>query len=211
MGTGAWLVIEGEVTAGVMIASSIIASRALAPIEQVISCWRGLTHARGALKRLNAFGGGWSETAVETELPEPCKRLSVDFLFAAPAPDVRPVIKGVGFEVLAGRALGILGPSGSGKTTLARAILGVTPAAAGQVKFDGAALAHWDRSKIGDFVGYLPQRVQLLDGSVAQNICRFNPDRDDEKIIEAATLAGIHDFVASLERGYDTLVGEGGA
>ncbi|WP_153040970.1 ATP-binding cassette domain-containing protein, partial [Pseudovibrio sp. Ad13] len=211
LAVGAWLAILQEVSPGVMIAASIITSRALSPVEQAVGQWRVFIAARQARTRLEKSLEGLDETPPETELPLPSKALNVQQIATAP-PGARAVtLAGVNFELKAGDGMGIIGPSGSGKTSLVRALVGVWPILRGAVRLDGAELGQWSEDRLGTAVGYLPQDVELFDGTIAENISRFAPERDDEKILEAAQLANVHELVTSLADGYDTQVGEGGA
>ena len=210
LGGGAWLVIRGEVTPGVMIAAAIIASRALAPVEQAVAYWRGFVSARQSIRRLRSNVGRWRAPEVKTELPLPSEELSLQDLSTAPAEHTTPYVRNVCLRLAAGEGLGIIGQSGSGKTTLVRSILGINRVMAGHVRFDGADLSQWSQDVIGRFIGYLPQEVQLLNGTVAENIARFDPVASSEDIITAARLAGIHDMIVSMDDGYDTVIGEGG-
>ncbi|KZK94490.1 Type I secretion system ATP-binding protein PrsD [Pseudovibrio sp. Ad46] len=211
LAVGAWLAILQEVSPGVMIAASIITSRALSPVEQAVGQWRVFIAARQARTRLEKSLEGLDETPPETELPLPSKTLNVQQIATAP-PGARAVtLAGVNFELKAGDGMGIIGPSGSGKTSLVRALVGVWPILRGAVRLDGAELGQWSEDRLGTAVGYLPQDVELFDGTIAENISRFAPERDDEKILEAAQLANVHELVTSLADGYDTQVGEGGA
>ncbi|MDP2781874.1 ATP-binding cassette domain-containing protein [Devosia sp.] len=149
-------------------------------------------------------------TQREVSLPLPTRSLSVKSLVTAPQGSKAPVIAGVSFELLAGDGLGILGPSGSGKSSLARALVGVWPSLAGDIRFDGAVLPHYQSTQLGEMVGYLPQRVELFDGTVAENIARFRPDASSEAIIDAANAAGVHSLVSSMPDGYSSRVGEQG-
>ena len=211
LAVGAWLAILQEVSPGVMIAASIITSRALSPVEQAVGQWRVFIAARQARARLEKSLEGLDETPPETELPLPSKALNVQQIATAP-PGARAVtLAGVNFELKAGDGMGIIGPSGSGKTSLVRALVGVWPILRGAVRLDGAELSQWSEDRLGTAVGYLPQDVELFDGTIAENISRFAAERDDEKILEAAQLANVHELVTSLADGYDTQVGEGGA
>ena len=210
LGFGAWLVIKGEISAGTMYAASILSSRALAPVEQAVAYWRGFVGARQALKRLRSEYDVAGETEAQTHLPLPANSVVVEGLAASPVEQLAPFLRNVSFQLTSGEALGVLGPSGSGKTTLVRAILGVARIQAGSIRFDGAELSQWPADRVGDFVGYLPQDVQLLNGTVAQNIARFDPEARDEDILEAARMAGIHDMIVRMEEGYDTRIGERG-
>ncbi len=211
LAVGAWLAILQEVSPGVMIAASIITSRALSPVEQAVGQWRVFIAARQARARLEKALEGLDEGAPETELPLPSKTLSVQQIATAP-PGARAVtLAGVNFELKAGDGMGIIGPSGSGKTSLVRALVGVWPIHRGAVRLDGAELNQWSEDRLGTAIGYLPQDVELFDGTIAENISRFASERNDEKILEAAQLANVHELVTGLTDGYDTQVGEGGA
>lgn len=210
LAVGAWLAILQEVSPGVMIAASIITSRALSPVEQAVGQWRIFIAARQARGRLEKALEGLEDTEPETELPLPSKKLNVQQIATAP-PGVRSVtLQGINFALKAGDGMGIIGPSGSGKTSLVRALVGVWPVLRGSVRLDGAELSQWSEARLGTAIGYLPQDVELFDGTIAENISRFAPERDDEKILEAAQLANVHELVTSLPQGYDTQVGEGG-
>lgn len=213
LGLGAYLVILGELSAGAIIASSIIMSRALAPIETSIAHWRGFVSARQSYRRLkdlfNALPQGQEKLV---ELPAPRINLIVDNLAVVPPGASRPTIQGVSFGLASGDGLGIIGPSGSGKSTLARALVGVWQSVnnGGSVRIDGATLDQWTPQSLGKHIGYLPQGIELFDGTVAENISRFDPDAADEAIVAAATTAGVHDMIVHLPDGYQTRVGEGG-
>jgi len=209
LGVGAYLVIERMASAGVMFAASILLGRALQPIEQVVGGWRGFVGARDAfsrVKRLMELSPRKYDTLV---LPRPQGRLSARGVVYA-APGGRPILKGVTFFVAPGEALGVVGPSGAGKSTLARIMVGVTAPGAGTMRLDGADISIWPKSQLGQFLGYLPQDVELFADTVAANISRFSGGSDDE-VIEAAKLAGVHEMILELPDGYDTQVGEGGA
>lgn len=210
LGTGAFLAIKGAVSPGVMIAASIIAGRALAPIESVISQWQSFALTAISFKRLRSFIGAAKELPAPMALPIPVGALRVDKLYCRPGSATRPVIKGISFELAAGEALGIVGPSAAGKSTLARALVGVEQARAGEVRLDGANIAQWDRDALGRHVGFLPQEVELFGGTAAQNIARFDPDPDPGAIVAAAQAAGAHDMILSFPDGYDTDIGERG-
>jgi len=210
LGLGAYLVIHGEAAPGVMIAASIMLGRALAPIELSITHWRSFIAARLAWKRLDQLLTRLPAEEARLQLPAPEKVLSVEGLFVA-TPGLRePFVQGVSFELKAGEGLGIIGPSGSGKSTLARALVGVWPTLRGTVRLDGSALEHFDEEARSKAVGYLPQDVELFDGTVAQNIARFREDATSEQVVAAATAAGAHELIASFPDGYETRVGEAG-
>ena len=207
---GALLVINGQVSAGVIFASSILAGRALAPIDQAIGQWRAFSMARFSWKRLNEAINRYGIPPVRTLLPRPKGALDVEGLSVAPPGKERPTLDSVSFSCPGGSIVGVIGPSAAGKSTLARALVGAWPSLQGTVRLDGAALEQWDSDILGQHVGYLPQSVELMDGTVAQNIARFDPDASSEAITRAAELAGVHDLVLHLPDGYETEVGEDG-
>ncbi len=208
---GAYLVIRGELSAGLMIAASIVTSRALAPVEQVVAQWRGFAAARQALRRTEALLAAQPAEAKRLSLPDP--QFTLEARQLATGPDLRtpPLVAGVSFALTAGEAMGVLGLSGSGKTSLARGLVGILPVLQGEVRLDGSELAHYDPIQLGRRIGYLPQSVGLFDGSVADNIARFRPDADSESVLKAARLAGVHDLITGLPDGYDTRIGARGA
>lgn len=209
---GAWLVIQGELSAGLMIAASIVTSRALAPVEQVVAHWRGLTNAMQALRRLQAaLPASVATPSVQLSLPDPRLRLDVRNLAIGPDRDGPPLVSGVSFPLHAGEALGVLGLSGSGKTSLVRGLVGVWPVLAGDVRLDGSELSHYDPVRLGRSIGYLPQNAGLFDGTVAENIARFRPDAQSDDILAAARLAGVHELIVTLPQGYETRIGPRGA
>jgi len=209
LGTGAYLALMEQITPGVMIASSIIMGRALAPVESAINSWRNFVLARASFDRLDGF----LDVAVGAEktlsLPAPTGHLTVEKLIAAPPGSEDPVIKGISFGLKAGTCLGVIGPSAAGKSTLARLLVGVWQPAKGSVRLDGADLGQWDPVALGPHLGYLPQDVELFDGTVADNICRFG-EADPEAVIAAARAADVHDLILRLENGYETPIGAGG-
>lgn len=211
LGVGAWLALRQEISAGSMIACSIMTSRALAPVEQAVAHWRGFIAARQSFHRLRDMLRLPGAAVEPVGLPLPQRRLVVDGLYCCP-PGVRaPVIHGVSFDLRAGDGIAVLGPSGSGKTTLIRAIIGGASVLRGDIRLDGAELDQWDANDRGRFIGYLPQDVQLFDGTVAQNIARFDPLAAPEAVIEAALLADVHDLIVGLPHGYGTVIGSEGA
>ena len=211
LGAGAYLAIGEAITPGIMIAASIITSRAGAPVEQAVSHWRGFVAARQGLKRLRDVLGGLATTLPEVELPLPGKSLEVEGVFVAAPGGSSAIVQNVGFGLAAGDGLGVIGPSGSGKSTLGRALVGVWPAARGAIRLDGSDLSQWAPERLGRAIGYMPQDVQLFSGSVAENIARFRPGWTSEEVIKAARLANAHDLIARLPEGYETQLGEGGA
>ncbi|WP_349358070.1 type I secretion system permease/ATPase [Stappia sp.] len=210
LGVGAWLAIDQEITPGVMIAASILTSRALAPVEQAVAQWRGFVAARQSLGRLRGLLVDAPDTDTRLALPAPEQNLRIEGLAAAPAGLTTPVVQGVSFALSAGDGLGVIGPSGSGKSTLARAIVGVVPALKGALRLDGAELSQWSDEQIAGFVGYLPQDIQLFEGTIAENIARFDPDARDEDVIAAAKLADVHELIVSLPEGYNMQIGAAG-
>ncbi|MDI1296267.1 MAG: type I secretion system permease/ATPase [bacterium] len=208
---GVLLVLNGKASGGVIFAASILSTRALAPIDHIIESWRSLTRARQGWGRLSALlETVRPKNADRTALPAPMRDLSVEHLSVAPPGSRLLTVKGANFRLAAGDALGILGPSGAGKTSLARALLGLWPAAQGTVRLDGAALLQWDRDILGAHFGYLPQTVELSEGTIAQNIARFEKAADSALIIAAAQAAGVHDMIVGLPDGYETPLGDGG-
>jgi ATP-binding cassette, subfamily C, type I secretion system permease/ATPase len=210
LGVGAYLVIHQEATAGIIIAGSILSARALAPVDLAIAHWKGFVAARQSWHRLNTLLEKMPERPAQTLLQNPSSRLSVEGLAVAAPGDQRVIIADVTFALQAGNGLGVIGPSGSGKSSLIRALVGVWLPFRGKVRIDGAALDQWSSDVLGQFVGYLPQDVELFAGSVAQNICRFDPDAKSDKIIAAAKEAGVHDMIIKMRDGYNTQVGEQG-
>ena len=210
LGFGAWLTIRQEVTGGVMIAASIMTSRALSPIEIAVGQWRSFVTARQAHARLSDLLARMPNRADQMELPLPQHSLNVDQMSCAPVGVGKPVVQGVSLELEAGQGLGIIGPSGSGKSTLARALVGVVPALAGSIRLDKAELMQWTEAQHSHIIGYLPQGIQLFDGSVAEVISRFDPQATSEATMEAAQLADLHEMISHLPDGYNTQIGPSG-
>jgi len=211
LAVGAYLVIHQEATAGIIIAGSILSARALAPVDLAIANWKGFVAARQSWQRLNALLASLPMAVMRTELEPPRHNLSVDGVSAVPPGTQKAVIHEIRFKLEAGQGLGIIGPSGSGKSSLARVLVGVWHPARGAVCLDGATLDQWSPESLGRHIGYLPQDVELLGGTVAQNISRFDPNPDSKAIIAAAKEVGVHDLIVTLPQGYDTPVGEQGA
>ena len=207
---GAYLAIKGEISAGAIIATSILSSRALAPIDQAVANWRGFSAARMASARLRKTLHRFAVSEPKTELPVPSQTLRVENGFMAPPGAQLPTVSGVNFTVKAGDGLGIIGPSGTGKTTLARALTGVWPLMRGEVTLDSAPLHQYSREALGAAIGYLPQDVDLFDGTIAENIARFDTNRTDESVVRAAQLANVHELILKFPKGYDTVIGDGG-
>lgn len=212
LGLGAYLAMHNEITGGAMIAASIMTSRALAPIEIAVAHWKGFVGARQGLKRLRQVLDSPAFAQNDrTGLPAPRHELSADGLIVAAPGKQAPILHGVSLALKAGQGVGIIGPSASGKSTLVRALVGVWRPLKGEVRLDGAALSQWEPSELGRHIGYLPQDIELFEGTVAENIARFDPDAKDEAIVEAAVAAGAHELILRLEQGYDTRIGEAGA
>jgi PrtD family type I secretion system ABC transporter len=209
LGLGAWLVLEANASPGIMVAATILLGRALQPAELLISGWKGLAEARGAWRRLSDRPAALSAGS-DLTLPAPRGRLELERVVFATAPMRPALIKGIGFQLEAGESLGLVGASASGKTTLVRLILGIWTPQAGSVRLDGAEIARWDRDALGQYIGYLPQDVELFAGSVAQNIARLGAV-DSERVVEAARSAHAHEMILRLPEGYDTQIGEAGA
>lgn len=209
LGVGAWLAIKQEISPGAIIACSIIMGRALAPVEMAVGHWKGFSAARSAFARLSALLDGLPAERDSLSLPAPKGALDVDRVIAAPPGVTSPVLKGVSFALQPGEIMGVVGPSAAGKSTLARCLMGVWPAAGGTIRLDAAEIASWNPDEIGPHLGYLPQDVELFDGTVAENIARFGK-LDAAKVVAAAQAAGVHEMILHLADGYDTAIGEGG-
>jgi ATP-binding cassette subfamily C protein len=210
LGVGAYLVIQQEATAGIIIASSILSGRALAPIDLAIANWKGFVSARQGWRRLDEVMAVLPRPATRLELPPPAQTLSLEALSVVPPGATAPVAQDIRFTLKAGSALAIVGPSGSGKSSLVRAIVGVWPAVHGCVRLDGAAIDQWAPEARGRHIGYLPQDVELFEGTVVQNIARFEQDPPAAAVIAAAQAAGVHDLIVNLPDGYETELGERG-
>jgi ATP-binding cassette subfamily C protein len=210
LAVGAYLVIHQEATAGIIIAGSILSARALAPVDLAIAHWKSFVLARESWHRLNRLLDQLPAQASQTKLHDPSKTLSVEGVSIVPPGDQRLIVQDVSFALQAGNGLGVIGPSGSGKSSLVRALVGVWQPVRGKVRLDGAALDQWSSDVLGRHVGYLPQDVELFAGSVAQNICRFDPEASSETIIAAAKEAGVHEMIIKMRDGYDTQIGEQG-
>ena len=191
-----------------MIAASILLGRALQPIEQVIGGWEIVHRGRTGWRALATLLCDVPEAEAKTSLPVPEARLSAETLSVVPPGERTPTLRGVSFTLAPGQALGVIGPSGSGKTTLGRAITGVWPAAAGRLRLGGVPIDQYDPDRLGRLIGHLPQRVTLFDGTIAENIARFDPDARDTDIVRAAKRAAAHDMIVAFPQGYDTRIGE---
>jgi ATP-binding cassette subfamily C protein len=211
LAVGAWLVINQQATGGIIIAGSILGSRALAPVDLVISQWRSFVSARQGWKRLNQLLAALPKQDEPMQLQPPTSKLAIENISIVPPGEQKVVVADVTFALEAGNGLGIIGPTASGKSSLVRTLVGVWRPARGKVRIDGAALDQWSPDALGRHIGYLPQDVELFAGTVAQNIARFEDDAPPELIIAAAEAAGVHDLIVNLSQGYDTQVGENGA
>lgn len=208
---GAYLAIKQEISSGSMIASSIIMSRALAPVEQAVANWQQFLAFRKARERLTNVLKSVPPREAPMKLPKPVGKLDVEGLIVQLPGMEKPLLQGITFTVNPGEGIGVIGPTGAGKSTLARALVGITTPTRGQIRLDGATLDQRDPDELGRMIGYLPQDVQLFDGTAAQNISRFDSDPIPDKIIEAAKLANVHDMITRLPDGYNTPLGENGA
>jgi PrtD family type I secretion system ABC transporter len=210
LGVGAYLVIHQEASAGIMIASSILAGRALAPIDLAIANWKGFIAARQSWRRLDDLFAAMPASAKRLQLPAPARVLAIEALGITPPGAQKLVVHDVNFSLQAGSALGIVGPSASGKSSLVRAMVGVWPCVRGCVRLDGATIDQWTPAALGKHIGYLPQDVELFEGTIAENIARFEPDASATAVIAAAKAAGVHDLIVNLPAGYETQLGERG-
>ncbi len=210
LAVGAYLVISQQASAGIIIASSILTARALAPVEQAIANWRGFVLARQSWSRLTKLFAQFPERPDALELPRPKSTLAVEGVIGVPPGEQNVVLQDVTFRLSGGQGLGIVGPSASGKSSLVRLIVGVWQPARGTVRLDGATLMQMSPAILGRDIGYLPQDVELFDGTVAENIARFQAEPNPDNVIEAAKAAGIHDLILRLPRGYETPVGDNG-
>jgi ATP-binding cassette, subfamily C, bacterial len=206
LGLAAWLVLRQDLSAGAMIAASILMGRALQPVEQAVGQWAVVTRARQATARLSGLLGAMPPLLPRTELPRPKALVEVQAMTIIPPGGAAPVLRNVTFTLPPGQALGVIGPSGSGKSSLARALTGVWQPGAGRIRLDGATLDQYDPDRLGSCVGYLPQRVTLFDGTIADNIARLTPGADAAGIVAAARAAAAHEMILKLPQGYDTQI-----
>lgn len=209
LGVGAYLAVQNEITAGMLIAGSIIMGRALAPIDLMIGSWKQFGGARSSFERLTELLKAYPEKEHNMSLPAPVGALSVEGIHVFPPGSKQASLVNVSFALNAGEVLGVIGPSAAGKSSLARVLMGVWPTANGKVRLDGAELNHYNRDELGPYIGYLPQDVELFEGTVAENIARFSAV-DSDKVVKAAQLAGVHDMILKLPEGYNTPLGAGG-
>jgi len=203
LGTGALLAIEGKITPGMMIACSILTGRALGPVEQVIASWKQLLGCRSAWSRLSELLQDYPQRPPSMSLQRPMGMLAVENVIAGAPGTNTSIVRGVSFSLVPGESLGIIGPSASGKSTLARLLVGVWPAQAGKVRLDGADIFTWNKAELGPWLGYLPQDVELFEGTIAENIARF-AEVDSDAVIRAARSSGVHDMILRFPQGYDT-------
>ena len=209
LAAGALLVIHGDLSPGGMIASNMLMTRALAPIDSLVSTWRSLAIARAAFQRLEALLVEFPERDPNLRRVEPDGGMTLRDVHATAPGRQAPILKGISFDVAPGTVTAILGPSGSGKSTLARVMVGIWPGVSGEVLIDGLPISGWNRVELGPFLGYLPQDIELFEGTIADNIARFG-EADSDKVIEAARCAGLHEMILRFPKGYDTSIGEAG-
>jgi PrtD family type I secretion system ABC transporter len=209
LGLGGYLCLQGELSAGGIVAASIIVGRSLAPIELAVNQWKVFQNARGAWERLQELFRSVPRNQERMSLPAPKGNVKVEQIIAAAPGGKTPILRGVSLHIDKGNVLAIIGPSAAGKSSLIRVLLGVWPAASGTVRFDGFDVSHWHPSELGPHIGYLPQDVELFAGSIAQNIARFR-EAEHAEVIGAAELAGVHEMIQQMPNGYDTQIGEGG-
>ncbi|EIM30502.1 type I secretion system permease/ATPase [Microvirga lotononidis] len=210
LGLGAWLVLRGELSPGAMIAGSILLGRALAPVELAMSVWRGFSSARIAYGRLKQRLQNATAQVARTRLPAPMGRLAVENITYVLPQDRRAVLRNISFAVEPGEAVAVIGPSAGGKSTLCRLLVGTAMPSSGQIRIDGSQIDHWDQSQLGEFIGYLPQDVELFAGTIRENIARMG-QVDDQAVVEAAMMAHAHELIQHLPQGYETQIGDGGA
>lgn len=209
LGAGALLVIEGELSAGAMIAANLLMNRALAPIDQLVTVWRSFISARSAFERLEQLLAAFPERDPNLSRTAPQGHIALRDVIASAPGRAEPILKGISFNAAPGTVTAIVGPSGSGKSTLARVLVGIWPDVHGEVLLDGMPLAGWNRIELGPHLGYLPQDIELFDGTIAENITRFS-EVDSDKVIEAARATGLHEMILRFPKGYDTSIGEAG-
>lgn len=209
LGLGAYLAVNHEISPGLVIAGSILLGRALAPIDMIIGSWKGFISARTQYDRLNNIMEKLQAEPQRMSLPAPQGYVQVENLYVSAPGSKEPILRGISFGVPAGSVVGIIGPSASGKSTLARALMGVWVPQHGTVRLDGADISNWDKEELGPYLGYLPQDIELFEGSISENIARFS-EVDAEQVVLAAKTAGVHDMILRLPDGYDTVIGSDG-
>ncbi|MDO9266710.1 MAG: type I secretion system permease/ATPase [Sulfurimonas sp.] len=210
LGLGGYLAIQAEVSAGMMIAGSIIMGRALAPLDLIIGSWKGFSSARTSYHRLDGLLENFPKDKEYMKLPAPEGEILLEGVVVIPPNAQQPSIRGISMKINKGDVVGIVGPSAAGKSSLARIILGLWPLAAGKARLDKADIYQWDKVDLGQYIGYLPQDIELFEGTISQNISRFS-EVDSTKVVEAAQKAGVHEMILRLPEGYDTKIGIGGA
>lgn len=210
LGLGAYLAINMEVTPGMMIAASIIMGRALAPLDLIIGSWKGFSSARSSYERIEGLLNDFPKDKEYMQLPAPKGEITLENVVVIPPSGTVPSLKGISMKIEKGDVVGIIGPSAAGKSSLARVMLGLWPLSNGVARIDKADISQWDREDLGQYVGYLPQDIELFEGTVSQNIARFG-EVEPEKVVEAASKAGVHEMILKLNEGYDTKIGPGGA
>lgn len=210
LGVGALLVLEGEITAGMMIVGSLLLGKALQPVEMAIQTWKQSMSTKGAYQRLDEMLKSAPARGETLSLPAPRGELALENVFASAPGTQGTILKGLSFQIPAGDVVGVIGPSASGKSTLARLLVGVWQARAGTVRLDGADIFQWNKDELGPHIGYLPQDIELFEGTIAENIARFSTP-NSALVIEAARRAGVHDMILRLPQGYDTQLGVDGA
>ncbi len=210
LGLGAYLAINMEVTPGMMIAASIIMGRALAPLDLIIGSWKGFSSARSSYERIEGLLNDFPKDKEYMQLPAPKGEITLENVVVIPPSGTVPSLKGISMRIEKGDVVGIIGPSAAGKSSLARVMLGLWPLTNGVARIDKADISQWNREDLGQYVGYLPQDIELFEGTVSQNIARFG-EVEPEKVVEAATKAGVHEMILKLHEGYDTKIGPGGA
>ena len=210
LGLGAYLAINMEVTPGMMIAASIIMGRALAPLDLIIGSWKGFSSARSSYERIEGLLNDFPKDKEYMQLPAPKGEITLENVVVIPPSGTVPSLKGISMRIEKGDVVGIIGPSAAGKSSLARVMLGLWPLTNGVARIDKADISQWNREDLGQYVGYLPQDIELFEGTVSQNIARFG-EVEPEKVVEAASKAGVHEMILKLNEGYDTKIGPGGA
>jgi len=210
LGLGGYLAINMEVSPGMMIAGSIIMGRALAPLDLIIGSWKGFSAARTSYHRLDSLLADFPKDKEYMQLPAPKGEILLEGVVVVPPAAQNPSIRGITMQINKGDVVGIIGPSAAGKSSLARIILGLWPLASGKARLDTADIFQWDKQDLGQYIGYLPQDIELFEGTISQNIARF-AEVDPQKVVEAAQKAGVHEMILRLQDGYDTKIGAGGA
>ncbi len=209
-GVGAILAITGQISPGMIIAGAVLLGRALAPISQIVGTWKQFTSARQAYQKLNELLKEFDEPQKRLSLPDPKGNITFEKVFVVPPMSKNPVLKGVNLAIEPGECVGFIGPSAAGKSTIAKAAVGVWPTATGTVRIDGAEISHYNKDELGKHIGYLPQDIELFEGTIAENISRFT-EADPNDIVNAAKISGTHELILRLPDGYETRVGPGGA